>query len=229
LLICWTESTGEIRDTRSDRVAPDNDRAVIFCESNDEIYDSITVMATGAEKLPDDVDTLKAELAAARARASADQALIAHQQLQIAKLQHQLYGQRSERGARLLGQMELGLEESEAKATEDELAAEQAAARTTNVAAFNHRRSSTASTRRNAVPSTSASTRSTTPPGKVISMRPPGVLALGSGTVWRSWPSGGAAVTGTGCADFSSTWANRGTARVTSAPCCTLNNSRRQV
>jgi len=87
-------------------------------------------MATDAEPMPDDVDTLKAELAAARARASADQALIAHQQLQSAKLQHQLYGQRSERGARLLGQMELGLEETQATATEDELAAEQAAART---------------------------------------------------------------------------------------------------
>jgi len=99
-------------------------------------------MATDAEPLPDDVDTLKAELAAARARASADQALIAHQQLQSAKLQHQLYGQRSERGARLLGQMELGLEETQATATEDELAAEQAAARTTNVAAFTRKRPS---------------------------------------------------------------------------------------
>ena len=76
-------------------------------------------MAADCDPLPDDVDALKAELAAARARTSADQALIAHQQLQIAKLRHQLYGQRSERTARLLGQMELGLEELESSATEE--------------------------------------------------------------------------------------------------------------
>ena len=99
-------------------------------------------MAADCDPLPDDVDALKAELAAARARTSADQALIAHQQLQIAKLRHQLYGQRSERTARLLDQMELGLEELESSATEDEIAAEQAAARTTNVAPFARRRPS---------------------------------------------------------------------------------------
>ncbi len=90
-------------------------------------------METDSEPLPDDIDALKAELAASRARAAADQALIAHQQLQIAKLRHQLYGQRSERAVRLLDQMELGLEELESAATEDEITAEQAAARTTNV------------------------------------------------------------------------------------------------
>jgi transposase len=111
--------------------------------------------------LPDDIDALKvallvargtcidataralqveAELAIARARASDDQALIAHQQLQIAKLRHQLYGQRSERATRLLDQIELGLEELESTATEDEIAAEQAAARTTNVAGFTRKR-----------------------------------------------------------------------------------------
>jgi transposase len=97
-------------------------------------------MAADPEPLPDDIDALKAELAAVRARASADQALIVHQQLQIAKLRHQLYGRRSERAARLLDQMELGLEELESSATEDEIAAEQAAARTTNVAAFIRKR-----------------------------------------------------------------------------------------
>jgi len=93
-------------------------------------------MAADCDPLPDDVDALKAALAAARARASADRALIAHQQLQIAKLRHQLYGQRSERTARLLDQLELGLEELESSATEDEIAAELAAALTTNVTAF---------------------------------------------------------------------------------------------
>ena len=46
-------------------------------------------------------------MAVAKAKASDDQALIAHQRLQIAKLNRQLYGQRSERTARLVDQMEL--------------------------------------------------------------------------------------------------------------------------
>jgi transposase len=94
------------------------------------------------ELLPDDIDTLKAIVAASRAREAADQVLIADQQLQIAKLRHALYGQRSERTTRLIEQMELGLEEAEAAATEDEIAAEQAAARSTNVAAFTRKRPS---------------------------------------------------------------------------------------
>ena len=52
------------------------------------------------------------------------EALIAHLKLEIEKLRRQLYGSRSERKARLLEQMELQLEELEATATEDELAAE---------------------------------------------------------------------------------------------------------
>ena len=51
-----------------------------------------------------------------------------HLKLEIEKLRRELYGTRSERKARLLEQMELQLEELEAAATEDELAAEQAAA-----------------------------------------------------------------------------------------------------
>ena len=49
--------------------------------------------------------------------------------LEILKLRRELYGQRSERKARLLEQLELQLEELEATASEDELAAEQAAPR----------------------------------------------------------------------------------------------------
>ena len=82
----------------------------------------------------------EAELAAARARASDDQALIAHLKLQIAKLQRQLFGPHSERTRRLLDQLELQLEELEASATEDEIAAEMAAAKTTTVAAFTRKR-----------------------------------------------------------------------------------------
>src|SRR5215216_1332960 len=111
-------------------------------------------MATAREDLPQDVDALKtallaeraraarveAELAVAKAKASDDDTLIAHQRLQIEKLTRQLYGQHSERTARLLDQMELTLEELESSASEDEIAAERAAAETTNVVAFTRKR-----------------------------------------------------------------------------------------
>ncbi len=66
--------------------------------------------------------------------------MIAQQSLQIAKFGHERHGQRSERGVRLLDQMELGFEELESAATEDEIAAEQAVACATNVAAFTRKR-----------------------------------------------------------------------------------------
>ena len=101
-------------------------------------------MDPAPESLPDDVAALKAaliaerarrlevaaELVVAQAKASEDMALIAAQKLQIAKLQRQIYGQRSERSARLIDQLALEFEELAATATEDELAAEQAAAKT---------------------------------------------------------------------------------------------------
>jgi len=104
--------------------------------------------------IPDDIDTLKAALiaeraeriaaqalaAAAQAKLSDDQALIAHMKLEIEKLRREIYGQRSERSVRLLDQMELQLEDLEAAASEDELLAEMAAARTTSVAAFTRKR-----------------------------------------------------------------------------------------
>jgi transposase len=71
-----------------------------------------------------------------------DAATIARQNLEIAKLKRQIYGPRSERTARLLDQMELNLEDLEATATEDELAAEKAAAKTTTVSAFTRNRPS---------------------------------------------------------------------------------------
>ena len=77
-----------------------------------------------------------AELAVARAKASEDLALIAQQKLRIAKLEHQIYGQRSERSVRLIDQLPLTFEELESSATQDELAAEQATAKVTNVAGF---------------------------------------------------------------------------------------------
>jgi transposase len=111
-------------------------------------------VTTTADDLPDDIATLQAaliaeraraarveaELAVAKARASDDQALIAHQRLQIEKLTRQIYGQRSERTVRLLDQIELAFEELESSATEDEVAAERAVTRTTNVLAFTRKR-----------------------------------------------------------------------------------------
>lgn len=99
------------------------------------------------DTLPDDLEALKAallaarsELAVARARNADDDALIAHLKLLIAKLNREKFGPRSERTARLLDQLELQLEDLEASATEDELAAEATATRTTTVAAFRRKR-----------------------------------------------------------------------------------------
>ena len=117
------------------------------------MWDNRLVTTTG-DDLPNDIAALQAaliaeraraakveaELAVAKAKASDDQALIAHQRLQIAKLTRQLYGQRSERTVRLLDQIELAFEELESSATEDEIAAERAVARTTNVVAFTRKR-----------------------------------------------------------------------------------------
>ena len=106
-------------------------------------------MSAGPEALPDDIETLqaalvvaRAEVAIVRAQQSDDQALIAHLKLQIEKLNRDRYGPRSERTARLLDQLELTLEELESSATEDELAAEMAAAKTTKVASFTRKRPS---------------------------------------------------------------------------------------
>ena len=84
----------------------------------------------------------QAEAANAQADLSSSEALIAHLKLGIEKLRRELYGTRSEHKARLLDQMELRLEDLEAAATEDELAAEQAAARTQSVRSFHRKRPS---------------------------------------------------------------------------------------
>ena len=87
-------------------------------------------MDTARDALPDDITALKvalaserakaldiaAELAVARAKASEDSALIAQQKLRIAKLERQIYGQRSERSSRLVDQLALTFEELEADA-----------------------------------------------------------------------------------------------------------------
>jgi transposase len=94
----------------------------------------ILLLVMSIDSLPDDVETLKrllrtreADLARARAEASSAEALIAYLRLTIEKMRREIFGPRSERKARLLDQLELELEELEAAAGEDDLAAEQAA------------------------------------------------------------------------------------------------------
>ncbi len=118
-------------------------------------------MDAAVSPLPDDIQALKAlvllsaqradaaeqratsaeaELANARARESATEALISHYKLQIAKLKREQYGPSAERTRRLLAQMEFELEDLEADAAEDDLAAETAAAKATSVTAFERKR-----------------------------------------------------------------------------------------
>jgi len=85
-------------------------------------------------------EAVEAEAARVTAAASSAQAQIAHLKLEIEKLRRALYGRRSERKARLFDQLELDLAELEATPSEDELAAEQAAGRTSTVKAFQRRR-----------------------------------------------------------------------------------------
>ncbi|MBB3957875.1 transposase [Novosphingobium sediminicola] len=119
-------------------------------------YDSIRFMDTAVSPFPDDVEALKALLAAtlqradqaeaqlanAQAQASATEAMIAHLKLQIAKLRREQYGASAERSRRLLDQMELQLEDLEGDASEDDLAAEAAAAKTSSVPAFERKKPS---------------------------------------------------------------------------------------
>lgn len=132
------------------------------------ICDSIRVMDTAVSSLPNDMEALKAlllaansqaeaasraadaaiqraaeaeaKLANAQAHASATEALIAHFKLQIAKLRREQYGPSAERSRRLLDQMELQLEDLEADATQDGLAAAETAGKASTVAAFARKR-----------------------------------------------------------------------------------------
>lgn len=118
-------------------------------------------MDAAVSPLPDDIEALKAlvrlsaqradaaeqratsaeaELANARARESATEVLISHYKLQIAKLRREQYGPSAERTRRLLAQMEFELEDLEADAAEDDLTAETAAAKASNVTAFERKR-----------------------------------------------------------------------------------------
>jgi transposase len=86
--------------------------------------DSIIGVTQAANIPPDDLDALRTALAAeqlarreAEARATGAEAMVAHLKLLIAKLRHDRFGASSERGRKLLDQMELQLEELEATAS----------------------------------------------------------------------------------------------------------------
>ena len=94
----------------------------------------IVGVTAAPDNLPDDIAALRAALAAeqlarreAEARASGAEAMVAHLKLLIAKLKRDSSAPSSERGRKLLDQLELQLEELEARASEDAAKAENAA------------------------------------------------------------------------------------------------------
>ena len=105
---------------------------------------------------PDDLESLKrllvieraarfeaeAKAALAIAQVSGAEAMIAHLKLAIEKMRRELFGSRSERGHKLLDQMEFELEDLEATAAQDEAAAEMAATRADISLVSAHRRRS---------------------------------------------------------------------------------------
>ncbi|WP_184250539.1 IS66 family transposase [Novosphingobium chloroacetimidivorans] len=103
-------------------------------------------MDAAGSPAPEDFEALRAELAVARADAARVKAINADLEarnafleLQNEKMRRALYGQRSERARQLIDQLELGFEELETSASEDEVLASLAAAGA-SVAAFTRKR-----------------------------------------------------------------------------------------
>ena len=91
-------------------------------------------MIPAPDTIPADIDALRTALAAeqsarreAEARASGAEAMVAHLKLLIARLKHDKYGASSERGRKLLDQLELELGELVAAVSEDAAKVEGAA------------------------------------------------------------------------------------------------------
>lgn len=82
------------------------------------------------------VSSMRVELTAAEARASAADALVTHLKQQIALLRRDKYGASAERSQRLADQLELRLEELVADVGEDEVVAELATPATDRIASF---------------------------------------------------------------------------------------------
>jgi transposase len=100
-------------------------------------------MADSPDAIPEDIHALKAALLAERAvrreleaRAAGAEAMVAHLKLMIAKLKRDRFDASSERGRKLLDQLEMQLEEAETAAAEDEAAVAAAAPEKTTVHAF---------------------------------------------------------------------------------------------
>jgi transposase len=96
--------------------------------------DSILGVTAAPNKPPNDIAALRVALAAeqlarreAEARASSAEAMVAHLKLLIARLKRDKYGASSERGRKLIDQLELELGELVAAASEDAAKAENAA------------------------------------------------------------------------------------------------------
>jgi transposase len=96
--------------------------------------DSLSGVTPAPDDLPDDIAALRAALVAERlarreaeARASGAEAMVAHLELLIARLKRGKYGASSERGRKLIDQLELELGELVAAASEDAAKAEKAA------------------------------------------------------------------------------------------------------
>jgi len=109
------------------------------------LCDSIRGVSTTADTIPipDDIDALKAALLAERAarrefeaRASGAEAMVAHLKLLIAKMKRDRFGASSERGRKLIDQLEMQLEELETAAAEDAAAAAPTPPDTTTVRPF---------------------------------------------------------------------------------------------
>lgn len=104
-------------------------------------------MTSTADSLPDDVAALKAALLAERAarqeseaRAAGAEAMVAHLKLLIAKLKRDRFGASSERGRKLLDQLEMQLEDLETEAAIAEAAITPAPDDTTKVHSFSRRK-----------------------------------------------------------------------------------------
>jgi transposase len=102
---------------------------------------------TSPETLPADIAALQTALTAERAarqqaeaRASGAEAMVAYLNLLIAKMKRERFGQSAERGRKLLDQLELQLEELEASATEDEVAAGSVAPDAPSVRSLTHKK-----------------------------------------------------------------------------------------
>lgn len=109
-----------------------SEREILQAEHDGVVAERDTVVA--------ERDIAVAQAANAQAMLSDSEALIAKLELTIEKLRRELRGKRPERTARLLDQMELQLEELVMAATEDEVAAQAAAAKTASVRSFTRKR-----------------------------------------------------------------------------------------